>query len=82
VSRPRDISKTRISAGGYRATTRRDLRLSYRIPELPRGELHPYSRCAYCDADADLHSTVLAVTRAWAMVCNDPIACRRRFHSE
>jgi len=60
---------------------------------LPLGELHPEDRCAFCgrggivgprrdeqgeNQDADLVRTVLAFTRAPAVICVDTVACLRR----
>jgi hypothetical protein len=51
-----------------------------RIPFLPRGELHPYDRCAYCGAPARRvrlrHATL--PTLAGALVCENTVTCIRR----
>jgi hypothetical protein len=76
--RPADSRTEHIGVGGYRTSTHHDLRLRYRLPGAPRGELHSFSSCAFCGSKTDLHPTILAATRAGAMVCNDFVGCLRR----
>jgi hypothetical protein len=45
---------------------------------LPLGVLHPDSACTFCGARSDLRPTVLAMTRAGAVVCGEVVACTRR----
>ena len=55
---------------------------------LPLGELHPENACAFCGAKEGelpwhgLKLTKLVVTRAWAHVCVDVIACERRRYNQ
>jgi len=45
---------------------------------LPLGELHPDDRCAFCDAlrsDVAMYETLLYMTRARGLVCEDPLGC-------
>jgi hypothetical protein len=51
------------------------------ISVLPLGRLHSHNVCAYCGADAnetELKWTVLAMTRAEAVVCAEFADCLRR----
>jgi hypothetical protein len=49
------------------------------IRRVPRGELHPYCRCAFCGTSAAaLHWTTVRFTLAPGLVCDDIVACARR----